>query len=66
MRLRHLKARHGEPRDLVLEFNGSLQRFSSLPKPTSGAAGRKQLQLDVEKLWETTPVAGDDEAGEEE
>lgn len=36
--MRHLKARHGETGDIELEFNGSLQRFSSVSSINSGAS----------------------------
>jgi replicative DNA helicase len=67
VRLRHLKARHGEPRDLVLEFNRPLQRFGLLSRPAVHQVDRKQVQAAVAKLWDTTPPAGNDEPeGEEE
>jgi replicative DNA helicase len=61
MTLRHLKSRHGEPRDLSLHFDRKLQRFSSVsdaPEPVE-ATGERRPALTA--LWNRTPEAPDDD-----
>lgn len=49
--LRHLKARHSETRDVTLRFDGSLQRFTSMP-----AAAPTQKPMLVPTPVTPTPV----------
>ena len=64
--LRHLKARHTEAKDLDLQFDGKLQRFTPLEstgsKPAKDAG---KLQSALRALWDRTPAA-DDDAGDTE
>ncbi len=60
--LRHLKSRHGEPRDIDLDFDGKLQRFTSRSEP----ADTGKLQAALAALWKQTAPASDDEGGEDE
>jgi replicative DNA helicase len=63
--LRHLKSRHGEPKDIALDFCRRLQRFT----PHSDQAARPdtgKLQSALAALWKRTPPAGDDEGSEDE
>jgi len=59
--LRHLKARHTEPRDLVLTFDRHRQSFTpaqavaNSPKPDAG-----KLQTVLADLWASTEPASDD------
>lgn len=59
--LRHLKARHSEPRDLTLQFDRKLQRFTSAPsivnriKPERG-----KLTKSLAAMWAATEPAADD------
>jgi replicative DNA helicase len=62
--LRHLKSRHGEPRDITLRFHRRLQRFAPAARPgDKGDPGK--LQAALAALWERTAPARDDQAGEE-
>lgn len=65
MTLRHLKARHGECRDLPLTFDRPLQRFT----PTAAIARnvkersrgtRRKLHRQLSALWDRTAAAADD------
>ena len=61
MALKHLKSRHGECRTLSLRFDRARQSFT--PEATATAtppADRSKLHSSVAKLWDRTPVAGDD------
>jgi replicative DNA helicase len=63
--LRHLKARHSEPRDLELRFEGACQRFipSAAEGPSRADAGK--LQSALAALWNRTePASADDEGGD--
>lgn len=60
--LRHLKSRHGEPKDIDLDFDGKLQRFT----PRSALADTGKLQSALAALWKRTAPAGDDEGSEDE
>jgi replicative DNA helicase len=68
MRLRHLKSRHGECRDLLLRFDRARQSFT--PEPTTGtptrttAADKGKLRAKLADLWKRTPAAG--EGGDDE
>jgi len=79
MRLRHLKSRHGEVRDVLLKFDRPLMSFASLApdelaepslrrkrgthKADSTKAGK--LQSALATLWSQTPVAADDAEGDD-
>jgi replicative DNA helicase len=72
IKLRHLKARHTEPKDLLLEFDRRIQRFSEaddprLWKPDGGAArpDRSKVQDKLAAARESTAAANDDQGGEE-
>jgi replicative DNA helicase len=64
VRLRCLKDRNGEPRDVALRFNRRLQRFdtvsASAPKPD-----RAELQAALAAKWDETPAAADGEGGDD-
>ena len=53
--LRHLKARHSEPFDHVLNFDGSLQRFSPVLIP--GQENEQGSGFDLQALWNQTDPA---------
>lgn len=58
--LRHLKARHGEAKDLELVFDRPRQRFT--PASTVDDQPEKgKLSAALSALWTRTPPAGDDE-----
>ncbi len=63
--LRHLKARHTQPKDLVLEFDRRTQRFTEIENPNAwnpdGGPARGKLQSDLHRLWDSTPPADADE-----
>ena len=75
MRLRHLKSRHGEARDMLLTFDRPRMQFTSLPsaeavehysKPNkrgtrkADSAKAGKIQSALATLWSQTPVADDD------
>jgi replicative DNA helicase len=70
--LRHLKARHTEPKDLLLEFDRRTQRFSEAEDPHAwnpdkpGKRGKGKLQSALAALWERTPPADDTDQGGDE
>ena len=53
--LKHLKARHSEPRDVPLTFHRQVQRFEEEPEEQPAMAFE-----DLAALWERTPPAGRD------
>lgn len=61
--LKHLKSRHGEPKDIALTFDRKHQRFA--PAETAGPAPRAdsgKLQAALKSLWNKTgPAPNDDE-----
>jgi hypothetical protein len=60
---RHLKSRHGQPKDIALDFCRRLQRFTPhTDQPTRHDTGK--LQSALAALWKRTPPAGDDADGE--
>lgn len=63
--LRHLKARHGEPKDLILEFDRPRQHFTpaSAFEEWNPEGGRLQSALCA--LWHRTEAADDGEGGDE-
>lgn len=64
--VKHLKARHTEPKDLVLDFDRRTQRFSEGEDPRTwnpdgpGGRGRGKLQSALAAAWNRTPPADDD------
>jgi len=68
--LRHLKARHTEPKDLMLDFDRRIQRFSEAEdprawKPDGGKPARGKLQSALRALWDRTPPADDSDQGDD-
>jgi replicative DNA helicase len=66
VKLRHLKSRHGEAKDIALAFDGKLQRFT----PFAGEAGNRadggRLQSALASLWKRTAAANDGEENEDD
>jgi replicative DNA helicase len=63
--LRHLKARHTEPKDLVLDFDRPCQRFTVAEaprtwKPEGRKADRGKPKPALGALWDRTPPADED------
>lgn len=60
--LRHLKARHTEPRDIVLRFDRCRQSFApdftGTPNPSTTAG---KMQAAIRDLWDRAPAAGDED-----
>jgi replicative DNA helicase len=63
--LKHLKARHTEPKDLVLQFDRKRQRFTPQAQEESLRADNGKLTAALESLWNRTPAAGDEDEGKE-
>ncbi len=70
VRLRHFKSRHGETRDIPLNFDRPLQRFTvrddddgTISK--SKAADAKRAKSALAALWNRTPTAADDAEGDD-
>ncbi len=73
--VKHLKARHSQPKDLILDFDRSTQRFTEAEdprtwKPDGEATHRKgsrgKLQSTLAAAWESVaPAAGDDDQGDD-
>ncbi len=63
--LRHLKARHSEAKDLVLQFDRRCQRFETAGdrRTGNGRKGSGKLQDALRSAWDRTPPAADDAAG---
>ncbi|MFZ1934850.1 MAG: DnaB-like helicase C-terminal domain-containing protein [Thermoguttaceae bacterium] len=64
--LRHLKARHTEAKDLVLQFDRRCQRFEVAGDQRSRKArkaGRGKLQAALTALWDRTPPADESADG---
>jgi replicative DNA helicase len=59
--LRCLKDRNGEPRDLELRFDRSLQRFTPLTTDAGPRLDAGRLSADLAALWGRTAPAADDE-----
>lgn len=59
--LRHLKARHTEPRDLTLEFDGACQRFSPVDRTWRPDADNGRLRQDLAAMWNSTTVGTNEE-----
>jgi replicative DNA helicase len=60
--LRHLKSRHGEPKDIDLDFDGKLQRFAPRSAPVDTGKLRSALAAQCKR----TAPAGDDEGSDNE
>ena len=61
-RLKHLKARHTQPRDIDLQFHGSTQQFTAIdPTDADATSQHGELQETLGKAWEATlvPETGD-------
>ena len=70
--VKHLKARHTEPKDLLLEFDRRTQRFSEAEDPRTwnpdgpGPRSKGKVQSALADAWNrTTPAAGDDDTGDD-
>jgi replicative DNA helicase len=63
--LRHLKARHTEAKDLVLQFDRRCQRFEVAGDQRTGKERkpRGKLQSALRSAWDRTPPATDDADG---
>jgi replicative DNA helicase len=60
--LKHLKSRHGETRDLALNFDRNRQRFTPAgPAERPAPTERDKLDNALRVLWDSTPPAQDDE-----
>jgi replicative DNA helicase len=65
VKLKHLKSRHGECRDLLLTFDAARQRFTS--EPADGVpVDQGKLKSALGELWKRTPPAADDDEGGED
>jgi replicative DNA helicase len=63
--LKHLKDRHGECRDMPLEFDGARQSFMLGEATKPAAQGDKgKVRAALAALWSRTPAAGVDEGGD--
>lgn len=62
--LRHLKARHTEPRDLALRFDRRRQSFTPAGSIHDRPAAGK-MQSALAELWNQTEAAADDAGGDE-
>ncbi len=58
VRLRHLKSRYGEPKDINLDFNGALQRFAPYDMPPSGG---NCTGSNMKSRWRRSAPTGIDE-----
>jgi len=61
--LRHLKARHTEPRDIALRFDRRRQAFTPVGTTTSKPKPDGKLQSSLVDLWDRTKPAADDAGG---
>ena len=57
--LRHLKARHSEPRDIALRFNGSCQQFLPVEPPSEDTLNLPPTgsAAELAALWSGTEAA---------
>jgi replicative DNA helicase len=60
--LRHLKSRHGEPRDLDLTFDRRLQRFTALAAPPADPG---KLRSALAAVWNRAAAAAEAEGGDD-
>ena len=58
--LKHLKARHSQPKDLVLDFHRPTQRFDVAEAGQSWNPDGGRLQSALAAAWANTPPADDD------
>ncbi len=61
--LRHLKARHTEPKDVRLRFERTLQRFEPLGDADQDRPASGKLQSALRSLWDRTDPADDEADG---
>ena len=61
--LRHLKARHTEPRDIALRFDRRRQAFTPVGTTTSKPKPDGKLRSSLLDLWDRTKPAADDAGG---
>ncbi len=62
--LRHLKSRHGETRDLVLDFDRACQRFADRDHTWNPNRPAGNVREALAAMWDRTPAADNDETGE--
>jgi len=62
--LRHLKARHGEQRDIALQFHGACQRFDPVSAQVAAAAARPSLSAALSAQWRAANPAEEDDSEE--
>jgi replicative DNA helicase len=62
--LKHLKARHGEARDLVLSFDRARQRFAPAECEGPPRTDKGRLRSALAPLWSRTAPAPDDSGGD--
>ena len=61
--LRHLKARHTEPRDIALRFDRRRQAFTPVGNTSSKPKPDGKLRSSLLDLWDSTKPAADDAGG---
>jgi replicative DNA helicase len=68
VKLKHLKARHGETIDMRLAFDRKRQSFKadSVPSPVNSPVEKKKLAATLEALWNRTAAAPADDGGGDE
>jgi replicative DNA helicase len=49
--LKHLKARHSEPCNHLMDFDGALQRFTAVASSENHGGGQQGSRFDVSALW---------------
>jgi replicative DNA helicase len=49
--LKHLKARHSEPCNHLMDFDGALQRFTAVASSENQGIGQQGGRFDVSALW---------------
>jgi hypothetical protein len=64
--LRHLKARHGEQRDIALTFDKARQAFTPRTSTAAKAKPDGKLQAALRSLWDRTATADKESAEETE
>ena len=64
--LRHLKARHTEPRDIKLRFDRQHQRFTPTDTAKSSQKPTGVPRAELAALWDQTESAGDTETGDDD
>ena len=62
--LKHLKARHAEPKDLVLNFDRKRQRFTPVETQEGPRTDGGKLTSALAALWDQTEAASDEDEGE--